>query len=400
MKTNNWEIKKLKDICEQVDYGFTASANQQKVGPKFLRITDIVPQRIEWDNVPYCSIDNKSYENYKLSEGDIVIARTGATTGYAKYIKKPPDSIFASYLVRIKVNNKENNSKYVGLIIESDIYKNFIKQNIGGSAQPQANAQILTSYPISLPPFPIQHKIASILSAYDDLIELNEQRIKILEEMARLIYKEWFVKFRFPGYEKANMVESELGMIPEGWEVRRLGEVFDVRYGKNLPTKNILIKGEYPVYGASNVIGFYNKFVVDEKVALVSCRGNGSGNVFRTREEKAYITNNSLMITPKQDFKYFKYSIIELLLKHSNVKSVLAGSAQPQITIEGLSSVKIIKPTQEIVVSYCDNIEPLVCLIDNLYMQNSTLRQTRDMLLPKLISGEIEVSELDIEKNL
>ncbi|MEI8173576.1 MAG: restriction endonuclease subunit S, partial [Deltaproteobacteria bacterium] len=193
-----WENRLLRDICQNVQYGHTASATDEPIGPKFLRITDIVPETIDWPSVPHCEIEPKKKGKYLLKKGDIVIARTGATTGYAKYIKAAPESIFASYLVRLQLINGVD-PRYVGYVVESDVYKEFIQANWGGAAQPNANAQILTSFHVPTPPLPTQRKIAKILSAYDDLIENNLRRIKILEEMAQNLYREWFVKFRFPG---------------------------------------------------------------------------------------------------------------------------------------------------------------------------------------------------------
>ena len=227
-----WKKVVLRALCESVRYGYTAKAQDEPVGPKFLRITDIVPDLINWSSVPCCQIRPQDVHKYKLQEGDIVIARTGATTGYAKWIKNPPHAVFASYLVRIRVS-KEYDNRYVGLVVESDEYKRFIQANIGGAAQPNANAQILTSFPILLPPLPTQRKIAAILSAYDDLIENNARRIAILEEMAQAIYREWFVHFRFPGHEQVAMVDSEPGPIPEGWEVKRLEDICDLIVGQS-----------------------------------------------------------------------------------------------------------------------------------------------------------------------
>jgi type I restriction enzyme, S subunit len=158
----NWQNVTLKDISERVQYGYTASATKEDVGPKFLRITDIVPSRIDWDSVPYCEIEENDVEKYLLRDGDVVIARTGATTGYAKQIKGSPNSVFASYLVRVQLV-PEVNKLFIGKMVESDFYKQYIKQHIGGAAQPNANAQVLTSFPIKLPPLIYQHKIAYIL---------------------------------------------------------------------------------------------------------------------------------------------------------------------------------------------------------------------------------------------
>lgn len=166
-----WKWSKLKDICDSVNYGYTASANKEvRVGPRFLRITDIVPTTIDWENVPFCEVDEDAALKYALREGDIVIARTGATTGYAKRLhKRHPKSVFASYLVRIVPNNAVG-KHYIGLIVESDDYKAFIKRNLGGAAQPQANAQVLTSLDVLVP-------YSDVITAFDCHVEpLADQR--------------------------------------------------------------------------------------------------------------------------------------------------------------------------------------------------------------------------------
>ena len=169
-----WETKKLRDICERVDYGYTASANREPVGPKFLRITDIVPSMIDWPAVPYCELDGDDVEKYRLEAGDIVVARTGATTGYAKRLnKRHPESVFASYLVRLRVR-RPNSSHVFGLRVESDDYKQFIKTNLSGSAQPQANAQVLTSLPIVTPPPQLQAAFTRIVEPMLDQKEILE----------------------------------------------------------------------------------------------------------------------------------------------------------------------------------------------------------------------------------
>jgi type I restriction enzyme, S subunit len=171
-----WEVKKLKEICEQIDYGYTASSDQEPIGPKFLRITDIVPYMIDWDSVPYCEMPGDKLKKYQLSEGDIVIARTGATTGYAKRInKKHPESIFASYLVRVRIKDEYDNN-YVGLVVESDEYKRFIKANISGAAQPQANAQVLSSFFMLLPSKEIKERFRQNIECIFDQREILQEK--------------------------------------------------------------------------------------------------------------------------------------------------------------------------------------------------------------------------------
>lgn len=245
----NYPTVTLREICEAVQYGFTASASRERTGPHFLRITDIVPERLDWSSVPFCEISATDFSKYEIKEGDIVIARTGATTGYAKYIKRPPKAVFASYLVRVRLQS-DVDARFIGFILESQFYKDFIKQHLSGAAQPNANAQILTSFPLTLPSLSEQRRIAGILSAYDELIENNQKRIKILEEMARSLYREWFVNFRFPGHESVRLVPSPLGNIPEGWEVKRLGDIAD-EMRRNVPKGRL--NGSLPYVGLEHI---------------------------------------------------------------------------------------------------------------------------------------------------
>jgi type I restriction enzyme S subunit len=164
-----YQKRVLRDLCSSINYGYTASASRDQVGPKFLRITDIAQNALDWDGVPYCPIEEKDLGKYRLFTGDIVIARTGATAGWAKYIADPPPAVFASYLVRIRLN-EATDARFVGHVVESKEYKDFVLQHAGGAAQPNANAQVLTSFELPVPPLPIQRRIASILSAYYDLL--------------------------------------------------------------------------------------------------------------------------------------------------------------------------------------------------------------------------------------
>ena len=144
-----WHLATLGEVCE-TQYGYTETATQEKVGPKFLRITDIV-NNLDWSKVPYCHILDKDYKKYKLELGDIVVSRTGANIGWAKQIKGDiPDSVFASFLIRIKVVDSAL-QWLIGYLVESSDFKAFVAANQQGSAQPQANANVLAKYPILIP---------------------------------------------------------------------------------------------------------------------------------------------------------------------------------------------------------------------------------------------------------
>ena len=400
---DKWDRVVLREICDSVNYGYTASANSEPIGPKFLRITDIVPNRIDWTSVPHCKIDDKKLSKYRLKENDIVIARTGATTGYAKRIRADHQAVFASYLVRIRVNSNYD-SQYVGFVIESDEYKNFIQLNLGGAAQPQANAQVLTSFPIPLPPFPTQRKIAAILSAYDDLIENNTHRIKILEDMAQTLYREWFVHFRFPGHESVPMVESPLGPIPQGWEVKQLGEICDVLMGQSPKSDFYNETGEgLPFY--QGVTDFGQRFPTDRVYCTVQKRIAERGDIlFSVRapvgrinvaNKKIVIGRGLSAIRSKSDDQAFMLQ--QLKDRFQEEDTIGSGTIFNAITKTDLLGVQLLEPAKAISTKFEKAAESISLELENLTMKNTNLRQTRDLLLPKLISGEIDVSELDLD---
>jgi len=147
-----WRRLSIKDCCQKVSYGYTASSSEEVIGPKFLRITDIVPTFIDWNSVPYCEIGDVEKAKHKLEEGDIVVARTGATVGYAKRIAKTEhEVVYASYLVKFKPDNAIADDTLLGVFMESTSYKEFVRANAGGAAQPNANAHILGSAKLLIP---------------------------------------------------------------------------------------------------------------------------------------------------------------------------------------------------------------------------------------------------------
>ena len=173
---------KLKDYSI-MQYGYTETATAEPVGPKFLRITDIAQNYIDWTNVPYCPISKENYSKYILSEGDVVVARTGATVGYSKMMgKKIPDSVFASFLVRIRPLDNEY-KYYLGLTITSAEFLKFVQTNAGGSAQPQANPPLLGEYELSIPDKHTLVAFNNTVIPFLAAIECNEAEISKLNEI-------------------------------------------------------------------------------------------------------------------------------------------------------------------------------------------------------------------------
>lgn len=405
-----WQRFTLKQICELVDYGYTASATDENTGTKLLRITDIVPPLIDWHSVPYCTISEKDRSKYLLKPGDIVVARTGATTGYAKLIKKQQAAVFASYLVRLRVK-EEYDSSFVGTVVESDAYKRFVTANLTGTAQPQANAQVLASYKFSVPPLPTQRKIAAVLSAYDDLIENNTRRIQILEEMSQAIYREWFVNFRFPGHENVKLVESELEMIPEGWKVTYIPQAVEINPKTRAPkdtvkpfvamqclSNNSMLIGGFEHRTGNSGSKFKNSDTLFARIT--PCLENGKtafAQFMPTDEVVAIGSTEFIVMRSKTLCPEFVYLLARSDgFRDNAIKSMTGASGRQRVQEACFEKYAFAHPPADLIDQFRKAVAPMFRQVHLLARKNENLRRTRDLLLPKLVSGEVDVSELDI----
>jgi|CXWL01.1.fsa_nt_gi type I restriction enzyme S subunit len=378
-----WAETTLKKVAEKISYGYTTSAIEQNTGIKFLRITDIASGAIDWDTVPYCEISEIDLEKCLLTQGDIVIARTGATVGYAKQIRpNSPKSVFASYLVRVKLKNNVC-KRFIGILTESDNYKYYINTIAGGSAQPNANAQDLCSYPFYLPQIHVQKKIAAILSAYDELIVNNQRRIELLEKMAEEIYREWFVRLRFPGHEKVKKVKG----VSEGWEVKKLGSVLEFCYGKALKDDD-RVSGEFHVYGSSGVVGTHNEALVKTPGLIVGRKGN-VGSVYWS--DRGFFPIDTVYYVKSELPNSFLYFLLRSMNFINN------DAAVPGLNRNQAYSNLFFLPPAQLIKRYVEIADSLFKMKRVLTRKNEYLTSMRDKLLPRLISGKLSVEHLDIQ---
>lgn len=367
---------RLKDVAKRIQYGYTASASDdESIGPKFLRITDIVPDQIDWLNVPFCPIEENLFDKYALHSGDIVIARTGNTTGYAKLIREEQRAIFASYLIRVQLDERKADPGFVGRLVESNAYKQFVNSQKGGAAQGNANAQVLTLFEFILPPLQIQHKIASILSAYDDLIENNRRRMALLEESARLLYREWFVCLRFPGHARTRITDG----VPKGWCLTTLGEHLVLNYGKALKAED-RVDGDIPVYGSSGIVGTHDKALSEGPGIIVGRKGN-VGSVYWS-PTAFYAIDTVYFIAPDKSDLYLFHAVKHMHFINTDV-------AVPGLNRDMAYSRPLLLPSKTIQQNFLKVVSPVYEQIIKLDQLNQRLRTARDLLLPRLMSGKI-----------
>ena len=223
--------KKIKDLPITIIDGDRSSrypkrSEFREQGVLFLNTTNIVQNRLDLTEANFVSPEKfDEMKKGRLQRFDIVITTRGSIGKVALFDCDPPKGLINAQMLILRADDEIINRKFLFYQTCSDDFQTKLKNFASGSAQPQIPIIDLKEVEIAVPPLPAQRKIAAVLSTYDDLIENNTRRIKILEEMAGAIYREWFVEFRFPGHEQVEMVESELGLIPQGWEVKKVKEI-------------------------------------------------------------------------------------------------------------------------------------------------------------------------------
>ena len=269
----------------------------------------------------------------------------------------------------------------------------------------QRHFKYLKTSKVFCPPMHVQRKIAAILSTYDDLIENNTRRIKILEDMAQTLYQEWFVHFRFLGYENVLMVESPLGPIPQGWEVKQLDEMCHVLMGLS-PKSEFYNKIGDGLPFHQGVTDFGERFPTDRVYCTVQKRIAEVGDIlFSVRAPVGRINVGNKKIVIGRGLSAIRsksgdqaFILQQLKDRFQEEDTMGSGTIFNAITKADLLGVPLLKPTQSIVAKFEEATEPISLELANLTTKNANLRQTRDLLLPKLISGEIDVSEIDTDE--
>ena len=355
-----------------------------------------------------------SEETYKTwmrrgipKQWDILIT-TEAPLGEVAQLRTAETIALAQRVILLRGNPQVIDQQYYFQALKSSFVQAGLQMRATGTTVAGIKQSELRQVKIPLPPLATQQKIAAVLSAYDDLIENNTRRIKILEEMAQAIYREWFVKFRFPGHEGAEMVESELGLIPQGWEVGTLGDLAEsVR--RNIKPSDI--NQETPYLGLEHLprksIALSNWDSVDSinSAKLAFKKGEILFGKIRPYFHKVGVapldgicSSDAIVIRPKSN-ECFATTLSCVSSEHFIEYATMTsqGTKMPRADWKVLVKYPVVIPSEQITQRFSSFVRDVVDKIQNLIFRNINLRQTRDLLLPKLISGEIDVSELDID---
>ena len=338
-----------------------------------------VTKSSEQGNVPiYGSNGIIGLTNRKLYKDAIILGRVGA---YCGSVMRCKDEFWASdNTIVVKPKQDIANINYCYYLLKNLNLNNYA----GGAAQPLITQTTLKQIKIKIPNIDEQKRIANILSAYDDLIENNQKQIKLLEEAAMRLYKEWFVNLRFPGYENSKIVDG----VPEGWRLGRVSELAEFKRGKTITKKNAK-DGNVPVVaGGLEPAYFHNVANTVAPVITISASGANAGYT-RLYNTDIWASDCSYIDASYGDKLYFIYTFLK------NNKEVIdnlqRGAAQPHVYAKDINALSTYIPESTIMEPFCNLVAPLFKKIAVQERLISELKQARDKLLPKLMSGEIEV---------
>jgi type I restriction enzyme S subunit len=399
--TQHWPTFRLKEICDISSSRRIRAHEYTESGVPFYRGKEIIEKhngalRVSTDLfISEERFSEVCAKNGAPSAGDLLLTSVG-TLGIP-YVVQPGERFYFKDGNLTWFRNFEGlTSDYLYYWLLSPSGKAELKRCTIGSSQPAFTIVLLKDIEIALPPLPVQRRIASILSAYDDLIENNTRRIEILEEMARRLYEEWFVHFRFPGHEEVSFKESELGEIPEGWEVATVGDFVNIKRGKTI-TKKKIEPGNVPVVAGGLRPAYYHSTANTKGPLLtISASGANAGHVSLYYDD-VWASDCSFIDSSESQHVYYYYLMLKV--RQEEVTHLQRGSAQPHVYPKDVMGLQAVNAPLSLRESFMNHVGPMFRAIDTLLKKNVNLRAQRDLLLPKLVSGEIDVSDMPMPED-
>ena len=307
-------------------------------------------------------------------EQAVIIGRVGAYCGSIELCK---GKFWASDNTIVVKPKQDNDLNYLYYKLGSMPLRGYA----GGAAQPLLTQGVLKSVKSLFADPETQFEISQILKKYDDLIENNKRRIELLEESARQLYKEWFVRFRFPGHEHVKIIDG----VPQGWDKCQVGDLLTLQRGFDLPVKN-RIEGSVPIYASTGINGFHNEAKV-KAPGIVTGRSGSLGTVLYVSKDY-WPLNTALWV---KEFKKVTPYYALFFLRSLKLENYNGGAAVPTLNRNDVHRIETFEPPEKLLEAFTDYLSPIFKQIDALVEQNSKLSDARDLLLPKLMSGEIAV---------
>ncbi len=413
--TNNWQWHKFSTVCTRVSVGYVGPTTKffstnKELGIPLIRSQNVRPGKLIIENTAKITTSfHESIKKSNLLPGDILIVRVGANRGDCCIV---PDDFGELNCANIVFASPKKKTRFYEYYFRSEMGKKALLSNTTGAAQGVINTGSVANILVPVPSDEVQAHISSIISSYDDLINNNEKRIRILEDIAQRFYTEWFVKFKFPGHEKVKMIESPLGKIPENWNVKRTDEVAKVIRGTSYSSEEIDDNaGDFYFVNLKSFnrgggfrfdgIKYFNGRVKDEQllkrgeivVAVTDMTTDRAvisrpARIPNIRSRKITFSADVVKIVPQEIPLAFTYYTLLDYRFTETTKNKANGANVLHLKPGAISEYKIILPDKKLLDEFermCINI---VELKDNLSEENEKLVKIRDLLIPQLVTGK------------
>jgi type I restriction enzyme S subunit len=378
-----WSHIRLGDYCSKIGSGATPKGGDsvyQETGVSFIRSQNVYNGEFNSYGLAFLSDDHADkLKGVTVEPGDILLNITGDSVARSCMV---PDSVLPArvnqHVAIIRPLLDELAPRFLSyFFISPFMQKTMLSLAGSGGTRKALTKEMIERFEVPKPPLWIQQEIATILYAYDALIENNRRRMALLEESARLMYREWFVCLRFPGYEHTRIVNG----VPSGWKRKTLGEQVTLNYGKALKADD-RVEGPFPVYGSSGVVGTHDKPLTLGPGIIVGRKGN-VGSVYWCAKD-FYPIDTVYFINAEQSNLYLFYALQHMHFISTDV-------AVPGLNRDFAYSRDLLLPSETILRSFLQVVAPIHEQLDKLEEMNLKLRAARDLLLPRLMSGEIAV---------
>lgn len=387
IEMSEWERYKLADIAI-LSNGINFDKSAYASGVKLIGVADF-KDRIYPDYSSLQEVDSKVVRRGDyLEKGDIVFVRSNGNkelVGRSMMINSDIAVTYSGFCINLRLKDKKKfNPVYFNYLFRTRQFrKSMIGTAVGANIQNLSQSR-LGSCEVNVPAINIQNRIATILSRYDTLIENYQKQIKLLEEAAQRLYKEWFVDLRFPGYENVRMVDG----LPEGWERKKLGELVEFKRGKTI-TKKEAVEGKIPVVAGGLEPAYYcDKSNTTDRVITISGSGANAGFT-RMYFEEVWASDCSYADTSVTQYLHFVFCFLRE--NKTIIDNMQKGAAQPHVYAKDINLMELLLPIKKILFLYEQRVSRFFDTIESLQSQIRLLTEARDRLLPRLIGGEMEV---------
>ena len=403
----SWSESSIGENCLVGD-GAHAKIQRQSTGIQYFTSKNIKTGKLDLTNVDFISNEDfeKHCQNNKKSikrpiKNDVLVCIIGASVGDSCFVSEDPNAGLSSSVALLRAKTETLNPKYLYYWTRGHFFQDAIRRIKSGAAQSYLSQAMIKALPIKHPELSLQQEIADILSNYDDLIENNRRRIQLLEQSARLLYKEWFVHLRFPGHEHVEVVDG----VPKDWTLGKISDFYkttsggtpsrkkpeffngDVLWIKTKELNNLFILSSEEKITEEAIQNSSAK-ILPAKTVLVAMYGATIGQVGILARPAA--TNQACCaLIPKHESASYTHSFLFLREHKQQLINLSQGAAQNNISQTIIKSFPMVMPRKLLMLEFVDSVTPIFDQIHNLQQQTDKLQQARDLLLPRLMNGEI-----------